>query len=573
MTGVRPKITCALIGLVAFTVRVLHVLSYDPAPTNDMAVYVDMAVRRLALANLFSPEGICWFPPGYSLFMKPFFLLFERDAALRAIQIAQCALGAWTCLLVGRLATRLHSRRAGLVAALLTCFYPHLLFYSSAWMSENLFTPLYLVSILLVFRAARRDAGGGLYRAGLVTGAAAIVRPVAASVGLLAIVVARRRGRSLRALLPFLLGGLTIVGPLALRNRIAYGHFVAIAPNGAFNLAIGNQADATGHSMDPPSIAGDIWSRMDYFRQSATAFVTNDPWGALYVAMKLKWEAFWEAIPPWPLYSSDPQLFAGENFFPFATWQLAFALGLVGVGALALRRRADWWLTPLALAAYTAFYMLFFGGSRFRLPAETLFLAWAGCGAAALVATVPRLRRATAPQFALAISLGLVVALGSSAVHAASARAFLLAPASRLAAGDQMAVVAKGPPVPIFAARLPVDRSRGRYVRMGFTAYRQGPPRDVPDNGFVKITFYDADGNALGWLDNPKYYLEALPADRWVYIAFKAPIPPAATSCQVTLVPNRASPDTLILDQPILRYARGLDLAFEFEFPYLRYAE
>jgi len=325
--------------------------------------------------------------------------------------------------------------------------------------------------------------------------------------------------------------------------------------------------------MDAPSIEGDIWRRMEYFQQSATAFVTNDPWGALYVTMKLKWEAFWEAIPPWPLYSSDPQLFLGENFFPFATWQLAFALGLVGAGALFLRRRPDAWLTPLALAAYTAFYLLFFGGSRFRLPAETLFLAWAGCGAAALAAAAPRLRRVRAPAWALAVSIFLVAALGASAAHAAAARGFLRSGDSLLATGDQIPVVAKGPAVPIFSSPIPLDRSRGRYVHMGFTAYRQGPPRDVPDNGFVKVTFYDAEGDSLSWLDNPKYYLEALPADRWIYVAFKAPIPPAAASCQVTLLPNRNSPDTLILDQPILRYARGLDLAFEFEFPYLRYSE
>src|SRR5262249_58404053 len=132
--------------------RLLHVLAHDPWPTNDMSVYVDMAVKRLTLQNLFRPEGICWFPPGYALFMKPFFMVLSIEPALRAIQIAQAALGAWTCLLVYRLARRIHSTRAALTASLVTCFYPHFVFYTSAWMSENLFIPLYLALVLLLMR-------------------------------------------------------------------------------------------------------------------------------------------------------------------------------------------------------------------------------------------------------------------------------------------------------------------------------------------------------------------------------------------------------------------------------------
>ncbi len=576
--AIRPRLAVGLVAVTAFFIRILHVVSYDPAPTNDMAVYVDMAVRRLSLKNLFTLDGLCWFPPGYAFFLKPFFLALAPEAALRAVLIAQAALGAWTCVLLYRLARRLHSRRAGLAAAVIACFFPHFLFYSSVYMSEGLFTALFFASLLLFLRAADRPGPRSLYRAGLVAGAAALVRPVEVSLVPAAILAAwkaapDRKGR-LRALALLAAGGLTLMGPWAIRNGIAYKHFVLIAPNSAFNLAIGNHPNASGRYTDPPSIVGNIWSRMEYFQGKALDFVTNDPWGALFVVLRLKWHAFWELIPPWPLYSSNPRLFYGEIFFPYFSWRSVFFLGLAGAGALLSGRKSRPWLTPLCFTGYVAFYMMFFGGARFRLPAEGFFIAWAGVAVASVIGAVPRLARARAPRWAVVVALGICAALAQAGATALSTRAYLRSPESLIAMGEQFPVLVSRPPVNVFGDEpIPLDRSRGRFVKMGFTAFRQGPGRDAQNNGFVKITFLDHTGKTLSWLDNPAYFLEALPADRWVTVAFRAHIPPSARSCQVTLTPERGSPDTLIIDQPILRYSHGNDLALESVFSYLRYEE
>ena len=58
-----------------------------------------------------------------------------------------------------------------------------------------------------------------------------------------------------------------------------------------------------------------------------------------------------------------------------------------------------------------------------------------------------------------------------------------------------------------------------------------------------------------------------------VTVTFRGHIPPSARKLKVVLIPDAGSPDTLIVDQPILRYARGNDLALEGIFPYLRYEE
>jgi len=576
--AIRPRLAVALTAIVAFYIRILHVISYDPAPTNDMSVYVDMAVRRLSLANLFNEAGICWFPPGYALFLKTFFLALAPEAALRAAQIAQAALGAWTCVLIYRLGRRIHSRRAGLAAALITCFYPHFLFYSSVYMSETLFIALYYATLLLLMRAAEKPGRWRIFRAGLAMGAAVLVRPAAASLAPAALLAAWRGSPSRKgrfgSLALILAGGLTLIAPWTLRNAIAYGRFVPLAPNNAFNLAIGNHAEATGTYTDPPSIIGNVWAREDYFLGKAIDFVTNDPWGALFVALRLKWKSFWDLIPPWPLYSSNPCLFYGEHFFPHVPWIAVFVPGLVGLGVLVASRRRDAWLTPVCLVSYVAFYMIYFGHPRFRMPAEGYFIAWAGIAVAAFAAVIPVVRKARARSWAAAIAVILAAVLVQTSASAARARSYLRSPDSFISAGEQFPVLNMKPPVTIFGETpIPLDRSRGRYLHVSVVVFRQGPPRDTPNNGFVQLVFLDRTGKSLPWLDNATYFLEALPADRWVAVHFKAHIPPGAASCRLRLAPDKGSPDTLIVDQPILRYSRGNDLALESLFPYLRYEE
>jgi 4-amino-4-deoxy-L-arabinose transferase-like glycosyltransferase len=354
---VSTRLAAGLVAAVAFLVRLLHVYSYDPIPFSDMAVFADMATRRLTIANLLTPAGYCSYPPGYAFFLKPFYLLFDGVAATRAIQVVQAALGAWTCVLIGRLAARLHSRRAGVVAALIACFYPHYLFYTSTFMSETVFIFAYTAALLLLLRAMARPASGSLYRAGLAISAAALVRPAALSLLPAAALAGWRhagdvRGRT-RALAVVAAGVLTLIGPWAIRNRIAYGRLVLIAPNGAANLAIGNAAEANGGYRALPSFEGGDVERERHWTTEALRFIAGDPWGSLYVTLGRKWQAFWEVIPPWPLYSSNPELFEGEYFFPMPSWRVVFSLGLIGL-APCLRRRGLW-IVPASGLAYVLF--------------------------------------------------------------------------------------------------------------------------------------------------------------------------------------------------------------------------
>ncbi len=577
---VRTRFALLLIALTAFAVRLLHVLSWDPWPTGSMAVHVEMAAHCLTFENLFSAEGACPLPPGYALFLKPFLLFLEPASAFTAVRVSQAALGALTCLLVYRLARRLHSRRAGLAAALMTCFFHHFLFYSSVYMSENLFIPLWLAALLAFLRARQKGGAGRLYSAGLLAGAAMLVRPAAISLAPAALAAAgaspgapatphRPARRLLRGLAPVVAGGLSLLAPWSLRSGMALGSPVLVEPGTALDFAVGNTAEATGWHMEvaTPGLAGA--DRDAELRARATGSLTGDPWGALYVTLRLKWNAFWAGIPPWPLHDGNPSLFAGGLFFPVLSWRLVLASGLAGLGLLIVRKPREAILTGACAAAYVACHLAFSGQPRFRMPLEALFLAWAG---AVLAALAPKRRFAAAGP--LAVCLILVAILTEASAAGVIGRTGRSEAADLIAHGPPLRFPAKERVVPLFGADpLRLDRSRGRYLRLSLMARRSGPPRATPANGALKITFLNDDGAPRPWANSPVLRLDALPPDRWAPIEIKHHIPPDAVAARVEMIPDPASPDTLRLDQISLRYARGNDLALEFLFPYLRYSE
>jgi 4-amino-4-deoxy-L-arabinose transferase-like glycosyltransferase len=573
---VSTRLTVGIIATVAFLIRLLHVFSYDPIPISDMAVFVEMAVNRLTFAHLFDKSGFCPYPPGYALFIKPFYLLLDPETARRGIQIAQAALGAWTCVLIHRLATLLHSRRAGIVAALLACFYPHYLFYTSSFMSETLFIAAYDAALLLLLRAGLKPGARRAYGAGVATGIAALVRPAGLSLLPAAIWAAwgsapDRRGR-LRALGLIVAGGLTVVGPWTIRNGIAYGRFVLIAPNGAANFAIGNTADSTGAYVSLPSVEGDAWERESVWRRRALDFIERDPWGALFTTLRSKWRAFWEGAPPWPLYSSNPRLFYGEHFFPMATWRIVFCLGLIGLIPAMRKRRL--WIVPVATLTYVAFHLAFFGQARFRLPIEGHFIALAGAAVVACAGSALPRRRVSAAAWGAMATIVLVAILVESSVSAAGARAFLREPESLVRSGGQVPVPPNAREIVFFGEDLvPIERSRGRYLRFSFLAYRQGPERANPTLGEIHLDFFGGNGEMVEGEEYRTFVLEAIPEGRWAPVSLKTSIPPAAVSCRLTLHPKPGIPDVVILDRPVLRYARGNDVALEFLFPYLLHGE
>ena len=112
-------------------------------------------------------------PPGYPVFLS-WFALFPGYP--RSAQVAQALLSAATVLLLFLLGRRLHSERAGLVAAAVYALWVPNIIAVWSTMQESIYVPLVVMSFVLLTRA--RDGGGALAHglAGLVLGLATLTR-------------------------------------------------------------------------------------------------------------------------------------------------------------------------------------------------------------------------------------------------------------------------------------------------------------------------------------------------------------------------------------------------------------
>jgi 4-amino-4-deoxy-L-arabinose transferase-like glycosyltransferase len=571
--GFRPfewlnhRFALVLIACTALYARLLHIFSYESSPSGDMAAFVRIAVHDLKLENIFQPGSFSMVAPGYSLFLKPFYFLFDEPVAARWVQVAQALLGAWTCVLVYRLARRMHSRRAGLVAALITCFYSNFLFFTSHWMPENLFIPALLAALLLFMRAVRKPGTFSFLRAGAGMAAAMLIRPPAACLAPAVLYVAwlaapELRGK-LRAFFMISAGFCLLVLPWTLNNYLATGQVYLISPDGPYHLAVGNAPEATGGPRPLPSPSRDFWESRSLFKQEVGEFVSEDPLSAIHVVLRLKWRSFWRSTSPWPISTLNPRGFFGEHYFPQAGWQLVLVLGLAG--SLLGKRSAPAAMTMLVMATYVGFFMLLYGEARFRLPIEALFIAWSGVAVITVSEAVPKIRRLSGRQWATGFTLLLALLLVQTEADAAMTRRQLSRTDLILAQGGHTPVLPLGHAVHLFDdERISIDRSAGHYLMLSFKIFRSGPPRPHPANGWLEFIFTDQAGNHLNWMKVPRYEFDTLPDNRWVNVNLKIHIPPAATAVEPRITPSRSSPDLLVVDFSELRHMRGNDIAGEF---------
>lgn len=164
----------------ALTLRLGFALTTPAAQlqVGDQTEYTAMA------GNLLDGHGFALTPgvptparaPGYPVFMAAVYAVSGRSP--RAVLAAQSALGAATCLLLlWLLRETIEDEKAALLGAALLAVYPVLIYYCGRLLSETVFTFLVAASMLLLARHLRRGRPLEAALAGLVLGAAALVRP------------------------------------------------------------------------------------------------------------------------------------------------------------------------------------------------------------------------------------------------------------------------------------------------------------------------------------------------------------------------------------------------------------
>lgn len=252
--GRRLFIGAVVIGAL---LRVLWVIWATRTPTGlrDPAEYLRIAsdFGHGVMPRFGGLDHSAYWPPGYPALLAPFVAVADRTGWISPAFVAalvNAAAGTATIVLTGVLAEHWMGIRARPVAAWLVAICPALVFWTATAHTETVFTAMLLGVIVLCTRAA---ADGSLRRwvlAGLLLGAAFLVRsPAVIALVIPALTIRARRGSwrgAARATGLVAATAALVLVPWMIRNGIQVGVWTPASTNNAGAACFGHHDDAQG---------------------------------------------------------------------------------------------------------------------------------------------------------------------------------------------------------------------------------------------------------------------------------------------------------------------------------------
>jgi 4-amino-4-deoxy-L-arabinose transferase-like glycosyltransferase len=328
----------------------------------------------------------------------------------RLARLLLAAIGALSVLFAYLIGRRLSGPAAGLIGAAAIAVYPALLEYQGMLMSEPLAATLLSASVLSIFWASDGPPRIRWLAPGLLLGATAMVRPEYLAIGfLLALVVFARQARtewrrSLAQAAILAAGVVVVVAPWTVRNAEALGRFVPLSTGGGQVLFAGTYLPSGGN---PEQVGAEVVARHPGIFSPADARrlrleqILARLAAHRYPGMesdqalsRMGKQQLWDDVSEEPLeyagfvaakigriWSHGPRSVMREPLWEALHWAL-LALGLLGLGVLAWRRRWEALVIGTVFLAITAISALLVASPRRVLVMLPLLAAMAGVGAA-----------------------------------------------------------------------------------------------------------------------------------------------------------------------------------------------
>jgi len=343
----------------------------------DAATYVSNADSFKSFDSLFDPTSFAgnYWAPGYSWVLN--LLDFAGDNQLILMRLIQTIAVISTAMMIAYLA-RPFSQMGSRLALLLVLFSPSLLWYSSVIGYEIVLMFLITFSYFLLKSTQLENLNSGVRvaLAGLSLSYATVVQSrVLLIVPIFIFIVVHQECRKKWRKIGLFLTTVSIFPFLwALRNLIALGSFTPWTTNGAINVWIGNNPDATGGYIDPPAFPAG-WPQD--FIGAALHFAINSP--REFFAVQVQ-KVFYLFSPNMPLDYRLPFPVVTEWLGVGLSWAWIF---LVITGIVFFVSAMLWKISTLAdnfrSAGIIALTLLllnlpFLAQPRYRIPVEPLLV-------------------------------------------------------------------------------------------------------------------------------------------------------------------------------------------------------
>jgi tetratricopeptide (TPR) repeat protein len=428
----------ALVFGVALAVRLIHVWQMREAPVSSVlmgdARGYDEWAQTIAGGQWLGTD-VFYQAPLYPYFLGVIYAVLGRDLTL--VRVIQAAVGAAACTMLGLAASRLFSKRVGLVAGLSLALYAPAIFFDALFQKTVL--DVFFVCLMLWISSRLCDSAAATREwvwLGVALGAFALTRENALVLVIVILAWIWIRSSPVRPRIAaagaFALGLALVLAPVAARNYAVGGGFYVTTAQFGPNFYIGNNARADGtYAPLRPGRGAPEYERRDatdlaeraleraltpaqvsrYWTDRALAFISSQPgrW-VLLLGRKL-----FLLVNADEMLDTESQETHAESsmvlrvFGWFGHFGLLVPLALVGAVATWPERRRLWPVHAMAIA-YAASVIAFYVFARYRFPLVPFLVLFASAG---LVAA-PSLTRVTAPRrgavLAVAIAAAAIVA-------------------------------------------------------------------------------------------------------------------------------------------------------------------
>jgi len=437
----RPHPTnrrAAVIALLAIALAARAIplsLSHATPPVRDEKLFVAAANRILDHTPYVTPPtgfDEAHYAPLHPLFMAGMLAISGRS--LLAVKCAQVLLGVLTVWLSYRIGRRLlRDERAALAGAFAIALLPELIAFTHFVWTETLFTALFAAGFLALLRVADSRSPRDAAVAGLLLGAATLVKEIAFPFLLVLLpwfvdVARPSRRRALGLFAICVLACALAIAPVTLRNWLRYDRFMLVSTNIGFALQQNQNAfppenydwgrmeprpPAEGIAVRARCTEPNIVDRMRCEIRGGVAFMAAHPALAARRGVT-KIAALWTpsnflirhlraryyAPPPGPLAT---QLLTTASVAAFLLLSVLAVAGLAAAPAGAGRR-----LTLALVAFYLLIHAVIFGMSRYRIPLLPILFVYAGLALAEPRATLRALTRSRRAFAAAALAIVLM---------------------------------------------------------------------------------------------------------------------------------------------------------------------
>ena len=252
----KDIIWMSAIFVLAFLLRTIYLLQVKTnphffSPTMD-PLYHDIWAQNIAGGNWIGGK-VFFRAPFYAYFLALVYKVFGHNYIIP--RVIQHLVGSFACVLVYLLGKKLFNRKVAVTSAIIAAFYGMFWYYEDELLLDSFLVFFDLLLILYLLKAKDRPGLSGWFVAGIILGFSAITRPnilFFVPFVWIWIFLIFRKIKTFKEVaaccITFLLGGILIITPVALRNLLVGKDLVLIASQGGINFYIGNNKNSDGAS-------------------------------------------------------------------------------------------------------------------------------------------------------------------------------------------------------------------------------------------------------------------------------------------------------------------------------------